>query len=721
MIATTATYQLASFPPGSPPPSFSFGFNFEQTSEILAVLYGTGLAGVTLSLGVDYTVATTPPAAAGTINVIGPNWAGAYAAYGNIRIYRKTAIVNGTSLVNGGAIDANILEFMVDEITQIMQEQGAGGVAAIFDLTAPVTDPPGLNYILPSASVRANTGLLFDANGNVVAGSPSAAAINAALQPALAASSSIAAFLSALGINSVWQSYLAGTNVINAAYQTALAQAVPAILAATIGKESYTPTSGYTPAANDVIELNYDGTIRKSKRVNTLANLDTGGANRCTKVASLDAYHFMVVAANGLNIIAQVYAVDPISLLPSPVGSPQTVFTCTTVLAPFDVSFIDVTTAIIGYTVTGGSFTQFSVKCLSAINVNTGAFTINAAINGAASARGITFTHIPGGTNTLATYFSDATHIAAVVISMNVLTPVIGTPVLELIGGVAAWNNYYEKVVTAVNSSGSTAVVIYTHSGATPWDVYAYEWSISGTTIAALGTGHPIGAQTWTYFNLALAEGPLDCFLSYLAFQTVKVAGGAQGICYGFSQVGLTSTGPLANYSGPPLQDVPLDSVMYPLLISLGGSSFFIAGSMPSLLSSGKILHVLKFIKKTGGGMSPAVASGDEFRLDVTTSSPGPLACAVQLSSGLVVGVIGGLAQAEAYVFAMARRNKIIGLAVDNAGTVQRNGIFVTTGLTPGSKYFSDDNGALTTTPGEVEIGYAIDATHLALAVKPGV
>jgi hypothetical protein len=42
MISTTAIYQLASFPPGNPPRSFSFAFNFEQTSEIYTVLYGTG-------------------------------------------------------------------------------------------------------------------------------------------------------------------------------------------------------------------------------------------------------------------------------------------------------------------------------------------------------------------------------------------------------------------------------------------------------------------------------------------------------------------------------------------------------------------------------------------------------------------------------------------------------------------------------------------------------
>jgi hypothetical protein len=185
MISTTSTYQLASFPPGSPPPSFSFSFSFEQTSEIYAVLYGTGLPGAPLTQGVDYSVSPTPPSASGTIIVMGSNWAGAYAAYGNIRIYRKTAIVNNTALVNGGAIDANVLEFVIDEITQIMQEQGAGGIAAIFDLVAPVTDPPGLNYILPAASVRAGTGLLFDANGNVIAGSPSAVTINAIFQAAL--------------------------------------------------------------------------------------------------------------------------------------------------------------------------------------------------------------------------------------------------------------------------------------------------------------------------------------------------------------------------------------------------------------------------------------------------------------------------------------------------------------------------------------------------------
>lgn len=196
MISTTGTYSLRAFSPGAPPGTFSFDFTFQQISEINAVLYGTGLVGYPLVQGVDFSVST--PAANGTITVLGPNWAGAAAAYGNIRIYRKTAIVNGTSVVNGGAIDANVLEFVIDEITQMMQEGGGGGIGSIFSLTAPPTDPGGLNYILPAASVRANTGLLFDAQGNVIAGSPTGATINSVWQAALA-QSTIAGVLSGLG------------------------------------------------------------------------------------------------------------------------------------------------------------------------------------------------------------------------------------------------------------------------------------------------------------------------------------------------------------------------------------------------------------------------------------------------------------------------------------------------------------------------------------------
>jgi len=52
---------------------------------------------------------------------------------------------------------------------------------------------------------------------------------------------------------------------------------------------------------------------------------------------------------------------------------------------------------------------------------------------------------------------------------------------------------------------------------------------------------------------------------------------------------------------------------------------------------------------------------------------------------------------------------------------VQVAGIFRTTGLTVGAKYYVDDTGALSVTPSEVEVGYARSATELVLQLKGGI
>ena len=72
-------------------------------------------------------------------------------------------------------------------------------------------------------------------------------------------------------------------------------------------------------------------------------------------------------------------------------------------------------------------------------------------------------------------------------------------------------------------------------------------------------------------------------------------------------------------------------------------------------------------------------------------------------------------------VIVARKRNKVIGLAVDATGRVQTHGMFLTSGLTPGAKYYADNNGNLTTVAGECQIGVALSATQLRLEVVPGV
>ena len=57
-------------------------------------------------------------------------------------------------------------------------------------IVAPITDPPTINLTLPTAAQRANTGLAFDSQGNVIAGTtPATGLISSAMQPVVDAAS----------------------------------------------------------------------------------------------------------------------------------------------------------------------------------------------------------------------------------------------------------------------------------------------------------------------------------------------------------------------------------------------------------------------------------------------------------------------------------------------------------------------------------------------------
>lgn len=97
-----------------------------------------------------------------------------------LTIARVLASVQGTSLTNQGSYLPTAVEQALDYLTMLDQqiENEIGRV-----ITGPVSDPAGLNYVLPSVAARANEFLGFDNSGNVVAmpGPISQAALVAAL------------------------------------------------------------------------------------------------------------------------------------------------------------------------------------------------------------------------------------------------------------------------------------------------------------------------------------------------------------------------------------------------------------------------------------------------------------------------------------------------------------------------------------------------------------
>lgn len=98
-----------------------------------------------------------------------------------LTIIRVLPVVQGTSLNDQGTLWPPVIEQALDYMTMILQQFNE---QLLRQLTAPVSDPDGLIYTLPTAAERANTGLLFDSQGNVIAGTtPATGIISTAMQP----------------------------------------------------------------------------------------------------------------------------------------------------------------------------------------------------------------------------------------------------------------------------------------------------------------------------------------------------------------------------------------------------------------------------------------------------------------------------------------------------------------------------------------------------------
>lgn len=188
MIATTQTSQFYTFTPGASPSTYNIPFCYRQQAEIFAIMSQTGLPNLQLTQGVDFSL-TLPSPTGGTLTQM-RTWD---VRYGNLTIFRSTPHVNEESVVDGGGIVADRLEFMIDELTQMIQEIGNGNIPTSgYALTFPTSDPPGLSYVLPVVAARALQQLTFDASGAPSVTASAGAAINAVWQAGLAQAQTIA-------------------------------------------------------------------------------------------------------------------------------------------------------------------------------------------------------------------------------------------------------------------------------------------------------------------------------------------------------------------------------------------------------------------------------------------------------------------------------------------------------------------------------------------------
>lgn len=140
------------------------------------------VTGIGSSVGGNVTYPTSGPAIAAPI---------AGAVTPSIAIMRVLPITQPVSYTNQGNYYPDVTELSFDDITMIAQQlQEIINRALIY----PAVDQ-NPTVTMPTAQLRANQALMFDANGNPTVGLPSAAPVSVALQPVVAAASLAAALI----------------------------------------------------------------------------------------------------------------------------------------------------------------------------------------------------------------------------------------------------------------------------------------------------------------------------------------------------------------------------------------------------------------------------------------------------------------------------------------------------------------------------------------------
>lgn len=173
----------------------TFSFNFRVDSQANARLTYTDTTGANtvLSSGL-WSITGTGLDAGGTFTY--PTSGSAIASGTYLTLERVTPVVQGLQLPAQGTVSPPTVEASLDTLTEIAQETADKLSRAI---TIPATDPSSITLTLPAASARANQGLLFDVNGNPVAGAVAGAPVSSAMQPVVAAAT-LAAAQAAMGL-----------------------------------------------------------------------------------------------------------------------------------------------------------------------------------------------------------------------------------------------------------------------------------------------------------------------------------------------------------------------------------------------------------------------------------------------------------------------------------------------------------------------------------------
>lgn len=188
-----------------------FGFSFvgDQPGYISVIFTNSAGVNTTLTQGpgpTQYQLSLNPPVSPGLWGIGGTvtyNPGGTPIPSGTtLTIIRELPFLQDVSLLDLASLAAvsRAAESGLDQ-EEMQIQQLAENLARV--VAGPVSDPAGINYILPPVAQRANTGLLFDSLGNIIAGTtPATGIISTAMQPVVDAAS-LALGRSAFGLGSM--------------------------------------------------------------------------------------------------------------------------------------------------------------------------------------------------------------------------------------------------------------------------------------------------------------------------------------------------------------------------------------------------------------------------------------------------------------------------------------------------------------------------------------
>lgn len=175
-----------------------FGFSFvgDQPGYISVIFTNSAGVNTTLTQGpgpTQYQLSLNPPVSPGLWGIGGTvtyNPGGTPIPSGTtLTIIRELPFLQDVSLLDLASLAAvsRAAESGLDQ-EEMQIQQLAENLARV--VAGPVSDPAGINYILPPVAQRANTGLLFDSMGNIIAGTtPATGIISTAMQPVVDAAS----------------------------------------------------------------------------------------------------------------------------------------------------------------------------------------------------------------------------------------------------------------------------------------------------------------------------------------------------------------------------------------------------------------------------------------------------------------------------------------------------------------------------------------------------